>query len=127
MTFANIKKALSAVDGKIQPAVAIEIHGKFAEGGIRQRQNPVYAAGSQDAKGCRFIVAAQIEALVKDLISCFDGFGAEQLIQPFSRPDGKPRGKFPVEFTKQPLPGIYLTLILLPQAGFLTLKLVHLR
>lgn len=46
MAFADIKKATSAVNSNIQLAVAVEIHGEFTEGEIRQRQNPLYATGS---------------------------------------------------------------------------------
>ena len=69
----------------IQPAVRVKIHGEFSDGGIRQRQNPLHPAGGQDAQSRRFIVAAQIEALVEALIPCLDGFGAEQLIQSVQR------------------------------------------
>ena len=36
---AAIKKAMPAVNGKIQPAVRIEIYGEFSKGGVRQRQD----------------------------------------------------------------------------------------
>ena len=73
---------------------------------IRDSRNPLYAAGGQDAKGCRFIVAAQIESFVKGLVSRFDGFGAKQLIQPFPRPDSQPCREFPVHLTQHPLTGV---------------------
>ena len=77
IAFADVEKAASAVNGKIQPTIAVEVYSESAERGILQRHNPLYAAGGQDAKGCRFIVAAQIESFVKGLVSRFDGFGAE--------------------------------------------------
>ena len=114
MAFADIKEAVSAVNRDIQPAIRVEIHGEFTDGGIRQRQNPLHPAGGQDAQSRRFIVAAQIEALVKALIPCLDGFGAEQLIQSVPRPDGQPCGKFPVQPAQHPLAGVDLLLVLFP-------------
>ena len=111
----------------IQPAVRVKIHGEFSDGGIRQRQNPLHPAGGQDAQSRRFIVAAQIEALVEALIPCLDGFGAEQLIQSVPRPDGQPCGKFPVQPAQHPLAGVDLLLVLFPQAGLLPLKLADFR
>ena len=69
MAFADIKKAVSAVNGKIQLAIVVEVYGEFAEGGIRQRQDLLHPAGCQNLKGYCFIVAAQIEALVKALLT----------------------------------------------------------
>ena len=111
----------------IQPAVRVKIHGEFSDGGIRQRQDTLHAARGQDAKGCRFIVAAQIEAFVEDLAACFDSLGAEQLIQPFSRPDGQPCRKFLSQLTQHPLTGVDRLLVFFPQARFLPLDLVDLR
>ena len=115
------------MNGDIHPAVGVEIYSKFTDGGIRQCQDALHAAKGQDAKGCRFIVAAQIEAFVEDLAACFDGFGAEQLIQPFSRPDGQPCRKFLSQLTQHPLTGVDRLLVLFPQARFLPLDLVDLR
>ena len=66
IAFADVEKAASAVNGDIHPAVGVEIYSKFTDGGIRQCQDALHAAKGQDAKGCRFIVAAQIEAFVED-------------------------------------------------------------
>ena len=126
-SLANIEKAAAAVNGDIHPAVGVEIHGKFTDGGIRQCQDTLHAARGQDAKGCRFIVAAQIEAFVEDLAACFDSLGAEQLIQPFSRPDGQPCRKFLSQLTQHPLTGVDRLLVFFPQARFLPLDLVDLR
>ena len=115
------------MNGKIQPTIAVEVYSESAERGILQRRNPLYAAGGQDAKGCRFIVAAQIESFVKGLVSRFDGFGAKQLIQPFPRPDSQPCREFPVHLTQHPLTGVDLLLVLFPQAGLLPLNLADFR
>ena len=69
IAFADVEKAASAVNGDIHPAVGVEIYSKFTDGGIRQCQDALHAAKGQDAKGCRFIVAAQIEAFVEDTAS----------------------------------------------------------
>ena len=71
MAFADIEKAASAVNGKVQPAIAIEIHRKFPEGGIRQRQDPRRTVGHQDAQRGGFIAAADTKAPVKILIACY--------------------------------------------------------
>lgn len=62
---ADIEKAASAVNGKVQSAVAIEIHGKFPEGGIRQRQNPRRTVGHQDAQSGGFIAELTQKCLSK--------------------------------------------------------------
>ena len=115
------------MNGKVQSAVAIEIHGKFPEGGIRQRQDPRRTVGHQDAQSGSFIAAAHAKAPVKVLIARSDGFDAQQSIQPRSRPDGQPCGNFALKLTQQPLTGIDLMLGFLPLSAFLALKRVHLR
>ena len=115
------------MNGKVQSAVAIEIHGKFPEGGIRQRQDPRRTVGHQDAQSGGFIAAAHAKAPVKVLIARSDGFDAQKPVQPLSRPDGQPCGKRAAEFTQQPLAGIGLMLGFLPLSAFLAPKRVHLR
>ena len=78
---AAIKKAMPAVNGKIELPVRVEIYGEFSKGGVRQRQDAFDPFGGQNTKGSRFIAACQVEALVKVVISCFDGFDAKQLAQ----------------------------------------------
>ena len=127
ITLADIEKAASTVNGKVQSAIAIEIHGEFSEGGIRQRQDPRRTVGHQDAQSGSFIAAAHTKAPVKVLIARSDGFDAQKPVQPLSRPDGQPCGKRAAEFTQQPLAGIDLMLGFLPLSAFLALKRVHLR
>lgn len=119
ITLADIEKAASAMNGKVQSAITIEIHGKFPEGGIRQLQDPRRTVGHQDAQSGGFIAAAHAKAPVKVLIARSDGFDAQKPVQPRSRPDGQPCGKRAAEFTQQPLAGIDLMLGFLPLSAFL--------
>ena len=70
---------MPAVNREIQSAVTVEVYGKLTEGGICQRQNFLCTVGRQNVQGCSFILAAYIEALIEGLVSCPDGFAAEQL------------------------------------------------
>lgn len=60
------------MDSDIESAIDVEIDGEFAEGALRQLQEPLYPVGIQDAKGLLRVAAGQIKAFVKRIIFRFE-------------------------------------------------------